>query len=225
MEGPSDADAAADEAAAEIRAAWRRSVGDVEGADRAIDDVIGRHRERHRRYHTLEHVRWVVRHATRLAAVVHGGAGEPEPDTNAITVAAIFHDAVYDPLSSTNEHDSARLAAEHLRNLGWPTDRIRAVERMIEATAGHDARTLDEQVLLDADLAVLGGSTDDYAAYVAAVRAEYAAVDDVRWRAGRADVLRHFLDRPQIFNTPTMRDEREAQARANLAAELTTLER
>ena len=78
-------------------------------------------------------------------------------------------------------------------------------------------------MLFDADLAILGSSPAEYQAYVTGVRAEYAHVDDAGWRSGRATVLRTFLDRQQIYVTPTMRAARERRARANLAAELAAL--
>ena len=80
-------------------------------------------------------------------------------------------------------------------------------------------------MLIDADLYILGASPDDYAAYVAAVRAEYAHVTDDAWRAGRPAVLNHFLQRPQIYLGDWRgRDEREARAQENIAAEIARLE-
>jgi predicted metal-dependent HD superfamily phosphohydrolase len=91
------------------------------------------------------------------------------------------------------------------------------------ATAGHSPGADDEAVLVDADLAVLGGEPKDYAAYVQGVRGEYAHVTPQQWKAGRADVLRRFLDLPRLFTTDLMHSERESRAKANLAAELASL--
>ena len=60
-------------------------------------------------------------------------------------------------------------------------------------------------------------------AYVAGVRFEYGHVPDEAWRPGRARVLQSFLDRPRLYATTTMHDEREHRARANLGAELSGL--
>jgi predicted metal-dependent HD superfamily phosphohydrolase len=54
------------------------------------------------------------------------------------------------------------------------------------------------------------------------VRAEYAHVDDATWRTRRATVLRAFLERAAIYRTEPMRRQ-EHRARANLAAELSSL--
>jgi predicted metal-dependent HD superfamily phosphohydrolase len=199
-----------------LRRAWRSIVG--LGHDGVVEMILARHREAHRRYHTAVHVMYVIEHIAELER-----AGEPITDPAAVRVAALFHDIVYDPRSSTNEADSARLAASEMTAVGWATDRCAHIARLIEATAGHDPSGADQAILLDADLAVLGADPAVYQAYVNGVRAEYAHVDDDAWRVGRAAVLRHFLDRPTIFATPTMHADRERRARANLTAEIAAL--
>ena len=91
------------------------------------------------------------------------------------------------------------------------------------ATAGHQPAALDEEVLVDADLAILGAEPKDYAAYVQGVRAEYAHVPDDQWRVGRAAVLQQFIETPVLFHTEVLQRERGARARANLAAEMASL--
>lgn len=201
----------------ELRRIWRRIAGTRH--DGVLDGVLARHREPLRRYHTATHVMWVCRHVDRLAAA------HPVADLDAVRMAALFHDAIYDPRSTTNEIDSARLAVDRLTELGWAERRCDHVRRLIEATAGHgaDGADTDTAVLLDADLAILGAAPNDYQAYVTGVRAEYAHVPDDAWRTGRAAVLDHFLERSAVYATATMRAEREARARANLEAELAAL--
>ena len=115
----------------ELHAAWTEVAGTGGGSLAAFDDVVGRHREPHRRYHGVRHVTWVVRH-------VHDLAGSVEvTDLGAVTMAAFFHDAVYNPRAGDNEHQSAALATRVLGELGWEEDRTRAVSALIEATAGH----------------------------------------------------------------------------------------
>jgi predicted metal-dependent HD superfamily phosphohydrolase len=146
-------------------------------------------------------------------------------DPDAVRLAALFHDAVYDPRSATNETASAHLAAARLGEIGWTDDRRALVARLIELTAGHEVDPADVAgaVLLDADLAILGADPGDYQHYVNGVRTEYAHVDDEGWRTGRAQVLQHFLAREAIYLTATMHADREQRARANLTAELTGL--
>jgi len=77
--------------------------------------------------------------------------------------------------------------------------------------------------LLDADLAVLGADPGAYDCYRAAVREEYAALDEPAWRAGRAVVLSGLLARDPLYGTRAARRRREAMARANIARELDSL--
>lgn len=215
----------------ELGRVWRRLVGFDAGraGDAALDELLARHRQPHRRYHTATHVMWVLRHIDDLAA-----ANTPV-DLDAVRAAALFHDAVYDPRSTTNEHDSAGLARRVLADCGWEPARVDRVAALIELTAGHVAPRADDgaddgadtgaDILLDADLAILGAEPADYRAYVTGVRAEYAHVDDDAWRVGRAAVLRSFLERPAIYRTTSMQATRERRARANLSAELADLQR
>lgn len=205
-----------------LRVAWGEHVGDGPASMAALDDVVGRHRQPQRRYHGVRHVTWVVRHVNELVAEVD------VTDVAAVVAAAFFHDAVYDPMATDNEEQSARLARRVLGDLGWPLTRTARVATMVRATADHTAHraageptraALDTAVLLDADLAVLGSEPSAYQAYVTGVRAEYGHLDDAAWRAGRAAVLDRLLAADPLFATAAGRRRWAARARVNLAAE------
>jgi predicted metal-dependent HD superfamily phosphohydrolase len=200
----------------ELRATWARDGGTGKGAEQVVDGLLARYREPHRRYHTLKHLASVLVTCDELLLTC------PAVDPAAVRLAAWFHDAIYDPAAAGNEAASAALARRELTFLGHPPARIDDVERLVLATAGHDAQSDDERVLLDADLAILAARPAVYQAYANGVRAEYGYLDDDRWRAGRAAVLRSFLAREAIFTTAPMQ-ARETTARANLTAELATL--
>ena len=179
--------------------------------------LAARYAEPARCYHTLAHVDALLR---GLASWKHLAR---EPET--IVAAIWFHDAVYDPQRRDNEARSADLARTELADLGWPRTAVERVAALVLATAHHDADPADSDawLFLDLDLSVLAIDPPRYAAYRDAVRAEYAFVDDARYRAGRAAVLRSFIDRDAIYRTPELRAAWEAAARANLADELETL--
>lgn len=204
----------------DVIAAWRDLAGSGQGDVEAL--LVSRHAEAHRRYHTAEHVMWVLRHVDMILAT-EPAPGDHTVDAPAIRAGALFHDIVYDPRSTTNEADSAVIAVHALRGIGWDSSRIELLRDMIAATATHRAESFEARVLVDADLAVLGGDPGSYAGYIAGVRFEYGFVDDAAWRAGRATVLRSFLDRDRIFVTATMSTTRGAQARANMTIELAAL--
>ena len=205
----------------ELRDTWRHLCGGAH--TQALERLLGRYREPHRRYHTTEHVVWVVRHVSQITST---GLDDDVPDDlAAVLLAALYHDAVYDPMATkaANEIASAALAGACAASFGWSDERSNHVERLVFATADHSVFDVDAAVLIDADLAVLGDEPGVYTAYVRGVREEYAHVTNETWRSGRAAVLEGFLQRDAIFTTPFMYAQREARARANLTAELTTL--
>ncbi|MFE2414830.1 hypothetical protein ACFXDE_41505 [Kitasatospora sp. NPDC059408] len=181
-------------------------------------ELLRRWAEPQRRYHTTDHLRAVLRHVDGLAA--HAA------DPDAVRLAAWFHDAVYRPDRSENEERSAALAVRALTAAGLPAARTAEVERLVLLTVTHDPAPGDRdgEVLCDADLAVLGGTPEAYAAYAAAVREEYGFVPEPDFRAGRAAVLRRLLALPALYRTPAAHERLTAPARANLAAELELLE-
>jgi predicted metal-dependent HD superfamily phosphohydrolase len=200
-----------------LRATWHECVGGHPGAAGAFDELVARYREPHRRYHGVQHLSHVIRDVGVLLPSV-----ELEIHPALVRLAALFHDAIYDPQRHDNEAASAQLARRVLGDLGVSDGALDEIDRLIMTTVDHLADDPAAALLADADLAVLGADPAAYQAYVTGVRAEYSYVDDATWRIGRPAVLRRFLDRPVIYRTEPMRS-REARARANLAAEIRML--
>ncbi|MFD5468292.1 hypothetical protein ACFWIQ_36600 [Kitasatospora sp. NPDC127059] len=180
-------------------------------------ELLRRWSEPWRRYHSTEHLRAILRHVDDLA----GHAADPD----AVRLAAWFHDAVHRPDRTENEERSAALAVRALTAAGLPAERVAEVQRLVLLTAAHAPAPGDRngEVLCDADLAVLGGSPEAYAAYTAAVREEYGFVPEPDFRAGRAAVLRRILALPALYRTPAAHHRLTEAARTNLAAELQQL--
>ncbi|MFF2654497.1 hypothetical protein [Streptomyces sp. NPDC058045] len=181
------------------------------------DRLLARWAEPQRHYHSTDHLLNVLDQVDSLAAHAE------QPDL--VRLAAWFHDAVYRPNRSENEERSAALAERALREAGLGASGVREVVRLVQLTTTHDPRGGDTngEVLCDADLSVLGGEPAQYAAYVAAVRAEYSFVPDADFRTGRAAVLRQLLDMPALFRTPGGAGRWESPARRNMRAELAVL--
>ncbi|MFJ3977917.1 hypothetical protein [Streptomyces sp. NPDC090021] len=206
----------------DLRARWHEAVtaaGTPADRDPApyADRLLTAWAEPQRRYHTTAHLADVLARIDVLAP--HAA------DPAAVRLAAWFHDAVYRPDRSENEERSAALAERALPELGIDAARTAEVARLVRLTVTHDPAPgdTDGEVLCDADLAVLAGTPQEYAAYAAAVRDEYGFVPDDAFRTGRAAVLRQLLDLPRLFRTPHGTAHWEAPARANLAAELAAL--
>ncbi|MEV6856129.1 hypothetical protein AB0M89_20295 [Streptomyces microflavus] len=181
------------------------------------ENLLVRWAEPQRRYHTTAHLTAVLDRIDTLAGYA--------PDVHAVRLAAWFHDAVYRPDRTENEERSAALAERALPEAGVAEAVTVEVARLVRLTVTHDPAEGDGngEVLCDADLAVLAGGPDAYAAYAAQVREEYGFVPDEAFRAGRAAVLRQLLALPRLFRTPYGAAEWGARARHNLATELELL--
>lgn len=186
-------------------------------------NLIVRYSEPHRRYHTTEHLAFML-------DVIDLLADEAE-DADAVRYAAWFHDAVYriednGAVEVPNEERSARLGETVLQKLGAPQPLVDEVGRLVRLTAEHDPAAGDRNgaVLCDADLAVLGGSPEQYRRYSEQVRREYQQIPDEFYRAGRAAILRKLLALPELYRTRLAKERFDAAAVANLTAEIAVLE-
>jgi predicted metal-dependent HD superfamily phosphohydrolase len=145
-----------------------------------------------------------------------------QPVPRAVEWAIWFHDFVYDPGSFTNEEDSAVVARGALREMGEDAHVIERTVELILATKHGSAGACeddDAKLLVSLDLAILAAPPEEYDAYGAQVRAEYAHVPEEQFRAGRAAFMRRFLAQARIFPHPGFAGY-EARARANIEREL-----
>jgi predicted metal-dependent HD superfamily phosphohydrolase len=177
-----------------------------------LNDLLRRYGEPHRSYHNLSHIE-------SLLSLL-----EPHPvaEQAALELAVWFHDAVYDTTRGDNEEKSAEVAWRALEPLD--AELARRVGDMVLATKAHLSDDPTTQLLLDADLSILGSEGRVYQRYSRAIRQEYAWMPPEAYQAGRLRVLRSFLSRPKIYVTQVFRGL-EAAARANLRGEAEWLER
>jgi predicted metal-dependent HD superfamily phosphohydrolase len=185
-----------------------------------------------RHYHTIVHVWEMILYLNLLVEGKDAAAARLDLSSiqkPVIFLAILFHDAVYDPKSSTNEEDSARLFHAFANDTGLARARPDACQQVttyILTTKKHEALDTNSPGLalfLDIDMAVLGKGPEAYREYAALIRREYAHVPALIYRAKRAQVLEAFLRQPRIFGTPAVRDLLEGQARDNLRAEIAAL--
>ena len=141
-----------------------------------------------RHYHDLSHVAAVLERVEALAAA--------HPERDAASLAAWFHDVVYDPLRQDNEAASAALVRETLTPLGVSPATIARAAALVERTATPtQAADPLERAFMDADFSIVAETPDVYDRYAAAVRREYGVFSDPQFQAGRAQFLRGLLRR------------------------------
>ncbi len=183
------------------------------------ESLKARYREPWRRYHTLQHI------GELLTLLKENSAGLESPE--AVELAIWYHDAVYDPMAAKgdNERASEALFAADWRSAGGDADdpMRQLVSAMIIATIDHDMtreHAPDVALFLDFDMSILGASQARYREYAGQVRAEYGAVLEDRYRAGRAAFLRGALAKPVLYYTDAFHGLCDAAARRNMSWEL-----
>ncbi|MFI7482797.1 DUF4031 domain-containing protein [Kocuria sp. M1R5S2] len=184
-------------------------------------ELVDRWGEPHRHYHDRSHLLAVL----EAVDLLHPGSGLAPGRVGAVVLAAWYHDAVHRGRAGHDERDSAALARDRLGAAGFPSRVVAEVERLVLLTAGHRCEPEDTAgaVLLDADLAVLGGAPDRYAAYAADVRREYAHVPDPAFAAGRLGVLEGLWRQQPLYRTATAQRLWGPAAARNLGAEIASL--
>jgi predicted metal-dependent HD superfamily phosphohydrolase len=136
-----------------------------------------------------------------------------------VKLAAWLHDVIYDSKASDNEERNALYAERLCGQLAISEGPL--VAALIRKTKTHDAGDdADAQVLIDADLAMLGAREPVYRDYAGKIRREYAWVPEADYRKGRRRVLESFLSRPSIYH---LLGQLEEPARHNIASEISRL--
>ncbi len=170
--------------------------------------------ESHRHYHTLHHLAECFTLFDRYGYLAHNPL--------AVECALWFHDAIYDPKKSDNEHQSALLAKKCLERLGVFGDFQQEVWDLIHATAHqYPPKNSDEALIIDIDLGILGASSDRFAQYEHQIRAEYGWVAELLYHEKRQEVLEHLYNKGNIYHHIPIKMDLEPLAHANMQQALT----
>ena len=117
-------------------------------------------------------------------------------------------------------------AHNRLTNLGVPEEVVVRIDELIAFLTRHRAprSDFDAQVLVDADLACLSCSPQDYKKLRCALRAELSELDDLQFIKARRALVKKLLGYESIYQSP-LGAAWEDTARANLEVELARLDR
>ncbi|WP_077001422.1 N-methyl-D-aspartate receptor NMDAR2C subunit [Variovorax sp. KK3] len=189
--------------------AWLELGTPAPPGDALLAELQARYGEPHRAYHTLQHLDECLDGLAR----VRTHAQRPAE----IALALWFHDAIYDVHGHDNEQRSADWAVRAMQETGAPADAAQRVHALVMATR-HQAQPQepDAQLLVDIDLSILGAPVARFAEYEQQIRFEYAHVPPEVFEPRRRHILGSFLAREPLYLTPSIRAEREEQARLNL---------
>jgi len=184
---------------------------------------VAAYMEPHRRYHVLEHITHVLRELDGVRATLERPAEAYWK--------AMDHDVVYETMRdgkpvTTNEINSASFNQTTLRKAGIPWDVYTRIGNGIMATKDHATTHLhrDDQLLVCADLAILGAHDPQYRQYARDVEWEWrynGQLSERQYLEGRISLfLEPFLARPLIFPVEPFTHRYEARAKVNLRREL-----
>jgi predicted metal-dependent HD superfamily phosphohydrolase len=205
--------------------------------DVVYHQLMAAYGEPQRHYHSFHHLAACLEHLDRVKALLKSPAE--------VELALWFHDAVYQPRSSSNEVDSAAWLRAFLEE-SWDLARLGGdrpvveIERMCQHVLAtqHHQKTVDpdRQFLLDIDLAILGSPVAKFEQFEQDIRREYAWVPWQLYCQKRLQVLSALLGLTEksvdqlsssknfIYQTAYFQEQYEALARHNLRRRMMILQ-
>ncbi|MET1078147.1 MAG: hypothetical protein ABWY06_09010 [Pseudomonas sp.] len=171
--------------------------------------------EPQRFYHNGSHIEACLAHFDRWQHLALAPAR--------VELALWTHDLVYDTRRQDNEAASAELTTSWLEQAGLQHHATKVGEMILATCHRQPPDDPDAALVVDLDLSILASAAEHYAAYEQAIRAEYAWVEESLFRTGRARLLQHLLAMPHLYQSPTLAQRWEAQARTNLQQALDRL--
>ena len=180
-----------------------------------------------RQMHNVRRLMNTLTHIDEISSSAH--------DPDILRVAAWYHGAFLNKaleikLGGFQANFASTRCIDHAHNrltkLGVPEEVVARVDELIAFLTRHRApRTdFDAQVLVDADLACLACSPQDYKKLRTSLRAELSELDDLQFTKARMALVKKLLSYETIYQSP-LGSAWEDTARANLEVELTRLER
>ncbi len=171
--------------------------------------LVKQYSEPGRFYHNINHIKMCLDEFENVSHL------SDHPDI--IEFAIWYHDIIYDVSGSDNEEQSARVAIDIFQNNSIKPAMINSLRELILATKHNAAPdSIDQKIIIDIDLSILGQDKHIFNEYDRAIRKEYSHVPVEVYNDARCKILKTFLDRTTIYSLPYFIDKYEIQARNNL---------
>ncbi|WP_312075808.1 hypothetical protein [Chryseobacterium sp.] len=186
---------------------------DLQLIEKFWDEIVRQYSKKSRHYHNLEHLENMFNELEMVKNQIVAF------DLMAFSV--FYHDIIYKASSKVNEEKSAELAVSKLNSFHLSKEQLAIIEQQILATKKHQkSGDNDVNLLIDADLSILGAERNIYKRYTENIRKEYSVYPDLLYKPGRKKALMHFLEFESIFKTEHFRNKYENQARENIEWEI-----
>jgi pantetheine-phosphate adenylyltransferase len=173
-----------------------------------------------RYYHTTSHIKSCLDSFDQVKHM----ANDPE----AVELAIWTHDSIYNPRLKDNEEKSTEWAKQVFSEAQIPSISVDKISRLVMVSKTHTpaADDIDEQMMADIDLVILGSHPIIYDEYKDGIRKEYKQIPFYQFRPGRIKVLGSLADRLEkgdLFHLPYFRYKCEETTRYNLQREISEL--
>lgn len=179
------------------------------------DDLEQAYRQSNRHYHNLSHLQEMRKSFFEYKSELQF------PDETLYSL--YYHDIVYVSTRKDNEQKSAGWAIALLPEEINLNKQI--IVDLILATKDHNANGVaDANWLIDFDLKILAKDWGDYKIYTEQIRKEYSLYPDFLYNPGRVKALKHFLEKPHIYQTTIFQEKFESKARTNIQKEMASLQ-
>lgn len=191
------------------------------GADKAdsvkvFNALASGYSSKFRHYHDVTHIEHMFSVANQAIDQVQ--------DVSALYLAIWFHDCIQ-KIGRDSEQLSADFAESKLTELNAPVALVNKVVALILATKhGYSsnikrALNIDEKLISDIDLCILGSNRADYQLYTQECRKEYPVTDFI-YKRGRKKFLNEMIEGGHIFLTAFFKTRYEERALENIKYEL-----
>jgi predicted metal-dependent HD superfamily phosphohydrolase len=152
-----------------------------------INTVLAMWNESNRSYHNLNHLNDLI------SQINENKSNFSEKEYEKLMLAAIFHDVVYDPSSSTNEEDSANFLMECA--VDKTNSDILDVKQMILDTKTHNSTTKLSESFNNYDMNIVERDFEQLVEWEKGISEEYSVYPKEKYKEGRVKFLESLLDK------------------------------
>ena len=151
-----------------------------------INTLLSMWNESHRHYHNLNHLNDL------LISINENKSKYSQKEYEKLILTALFHDCIYDPMSSDNEEKSADFFIECTMDK-MNTD-ILEVKQMILDTKSHQPNTKLSESFINYDMSIVERNFEDLLEWEKGIREEYKSYGE-GYKEGRLKFLESLLDK------------------------------
>ena len=152
-----------------------------------VNTLLAMWNESHRSYHTLNHLNDLI------DQINESKSKYSEKEYEKLMLAALFHDCVYDPMSSTNEEDSANFLMECVFDKS--NSDVLEVKQMILDTKTHQSTTNLSETFNHYDMSIVEKDFDQLLEWENGISEEFSVYPKDEYKVGRLKFLESLLDK------------------------------